>query len=231
MGSGVRKLKLLNEAIVACQECQRLIDYCIEVAGTKRRSFSQWDYWGKPVPNFGDGIGELLIVGLAPAAHGANRTGRMFTGDRSGDWLYRSLHKNGFANQATSTSADDGLTLTDCLITAACHCAPPANKPETKELSACSRWLAQTVHTVQPRVIICLGQVAWKSIFDFYKSERIWTVARPRFGHGAEIRLNDQTTIIASYHPSQQNTFTGRLTESMLDQVFQRARQLLRRQK
>lgn len=221
-------MRRLNRKIVACERCERLRKHCDEVAGTKRRAFADWDYWGRPVPNFGDVKARFLIVGLAPAAHGANRTGRMFTGDRSGDWLYRALYRAGFANQPEASSADDGLQLTNCLITAVCHCAPPANKPRPDELEACRQWLEETVDQLPLEVLLCLGQIAWNQTVDFCR-RRGWYEgrARPKFSHGAEVSLAEGRTLLGSYHPSQQNTFTGRLTEEMLDDVFDRVRKLL----
>jgi uracil-DNA glycosylase family 4 len=217
----------LNARIVRCRRCPRLREYCAHVAIEKRRAFREWKYWGKPVPNFGDPQARLLIVGLAPAAHGANRTGRVFTGDRSGDWLYRALHKAGFANQPRSHSADDGLWLTDCAITAVCHCAPPDNKPAGNELIACRSWLTETIDLTKPRVLVALGQIAWKETLD-ETARRGWRCGpRPKFAHGAVAPLAEQRWLLGSYHPSQQNTFTGRLTEAMLDEVFARARKLL----
>lgn len=217
----------LNQRIVACRRCRRLIEYCHAVATTKRAAFSQWDYWGRPVPNFGDPHARLLIVGLAPAAHGANRTGRMFTGDRSGQWLYRALHKAGFASQEEATARDDGLQLNDCLITAVAHCAPPDNKPTTAEIANCRSWLTDTIDAVPARVFLALGQIAWKAVVDHFV-ERGWhTGRRPKFSHGAEVALTDERWLLGSYHPSQQNTCTGRLTEPMFDHIFQTARRLL----
>jgi uracil-DNA glycosylase family 4 len=179
------------------------------------------------VPNFGDSRARLLIVGLAPAAHGANRTGRMFTGDRSGDWLYRALHKAGFANQAESTQAADGLVLHDCAITAVCHCAPPDNKPSTDEQANCRAWFDETFDLLPVRVLLALGQIAWKGIVAELV-ERGWHAGRtPKFAHGAKIPLADGRWLLGSYHPSQQNTFTGRLTEPMLDNVLRTAAELL----
>ncbi len=219
--------KQLNQQIVACQRCPRLRQHCAAIATEKRAAYREWEYWGQPVPNVGDPAGRMLIVGLAPAAHGANRTGRMFTGDRSGDWLFRALHKAGFANQPTSVSRDDGLQLHDCVITATCHCAPPDNKPTADEIANCSEWFEQTVALLPVRVFIALGQIAWQKIVDHALSAGWLAGRRPKFAHGAEAELNDGRWLIGSYHPSQQNTFTGRLTEPMLDAVFAQARMRL----
>lgn len=217
----------LNQKIVTCERCPRLRAYCRKVAETRRRAFQNWEYWGRPVPNFGDPKARLLIVGLAPAAHGANRTGRMFTGDRSGDWLYRAMHRAGFASQPTSTSADDGLRLHDCAITAACHCAPPDNKPTHEELENCHPWLTQTVDLLPVQVFLALGQIAWRSVIDLARARGWYEGRLPKFGHGALVSLRGGAHLLASYHPSQQNTFTGRLTEAMLDDVFLTARRML----
>lgn len=217
----------LNDQIVACQRCPRLIAHCELVAATKRASFVDSDYWGRPVPNFGDSAAKLLIVGLAAAAHGANRTGRMFTGDRSGEWLYRALHRAGFANQATAVSIDDGLQLIDCAITAVCHCAPPDNKPLPAEIAACQEWLDDTVAVTEPRILLALGQIAWRAVVELAR-RRGWYAGRlPKFAHAARCELAGGRTLLGSYHPSQQNTFTGRLTEAMLDDVFAMARDVL----
>lgn len=216
--------KQLNQQIVVCQRCPRLRQHCAAIATEKRAAYRDWEYWGHPVPNVGDPAGRMLIVGLAPAAHGANRTGRMFTGDRSGDWLFRALHKAGFANQPTSASRDDGLQLHDCVITAACHCAPPDNKPTVDEIANCSEWFEQTVALLPVRVFLALGQIAWQKIVDHALSAGWLAGRRPKFAHGAEAELNDGSWLIGSYHPSQQNTFTGRLTEPMLDAVFAQVR-------
>lgn len=218
----------LNRLIISCEQCPRLVEHCEKVAREKRRAFADWDYWGKPVPNFGDPRAKLLIVGLAPGAHGANRTGRMFTGDRSGDWLFRALHKSGFANQSQSTAAGDGLTLVNCAITAVCHCAPPDNKPTTSEVHFCNPFLQQTIDQLPASVFLALGQLGWKAMIAEAKRRDWWTGKQPKFGHGAKVELAEDRWLIGSYHPSQQNTFTGRLTESMLDSVFRDARRLIR---
>lgn len=217
----------LDQLVISCDACSRLREHCAETAATKRRAFQDWDYWGKPVPNFGDPQAGLLIVGLAPAAHGANRTGRMFTGDRSGDWLYRALAKAGFANQPTATDIDDGLQLSDALITAVCHCAPPANKPTAAEVTECRPWLESTIALVEPQVFLALGKLAWDQLIRYFRANGAWQDRAPKFGHGAAVTLADGRALLASYHPSQQNTFTGRLTEEMLDDVFAQARELL----
>jgi len=218
----------LNGRIVACRRCPRLVEHCRRVAAERRAAYRDQRYWGRPVPNFGDPAARLLIVGLAPAAHGANRTGRMFTGDRSGEWLYRALHRAGFANRPESLAADDGLALQDAAITAACHCAPPDNKPLPAETQACREWLAGTLELLPVRVIVGLGAIAWRAAL-LESRARNWLEGRslPKFGHAAEAQLVGGRTLLGSYHPSQQNTFTGRLTEPMFDAVFARARRLL----
>jgi uracil-DNA glycosylase family 4 len=217
----------LNEQIVSCARCPRLRAYCSEVAETKRRAFRQWNYWGRPVPNFGPSPVDLLVVGLAPAAHGANRTGRMFTGDRSGDWLYRALHRASFANRPRSEHGDDGLELDGCAITAVCHCAPPNNKPARDELDACRVWLERAIDLSQPRAFLALGQIAWNELFAVFRIRGWWRAARQPFKHGSRAALAQQRWAFASYHPSQQNTFTGRLTEVMLDNVLSEIRAVL----
>ncbi len=217
----------LNRGIIACERCPRLRTYCQAVAVEKRAAFRDWDYWGQPVPNFGDPQARLLVVGLAPAAHGANRTGRMFTGDRSGEWLYRALAKAGFANQPLSESRDDGLQLIDCAITASVHCAPPGNKPLPEELANCHEWFAETLDLLPVVVLLALGQIAWRAIVVEARQRGWYSGAMPRFSHGATVELSDGRWLLGSYHPSQQNTFTGVLTEPMFDRVFVAARALL----
>lgn len=223
--------KQLNQDIVNCQLCPRLIQHCQKVAEVKRKAYLDDEYWGKPVPNLGHvtkrNPAPILIVGLAPGAHGANRTGRMFTGDRSGDWLFRSMHKAGLASQSESATADDGLKLVDCVITAVCHCAPPDNKPTRDEVAQCRPWLQETIEQCRPKVLIALGGIAWTQTLRFADYAG-WTIVKPRpkFGHGAKVKLAEGRFLLGSYHPSQQNTFTGRLTERMLDRVFLDARTL-----
>jgi uracil-DNA glycosylase family 4 len=204
-----------------------LVEYCRRVAKQRRAAYREWSYWGKPVPNFGDPRARLLIVGLAQAAHGANRTGRMFTGDRSGEWLYRALYKAGFANRPESHARDDSLVLHDCAITAVCHCAPPDNKPLPVEQQNCGVSLESTIAELPVRVVLALGQIAWRAALGEAR-ERGWHTGRlPKFGHGVCAPLDGDRWLLGSYHPSQQNTFTGRLTEPMFDAVFGLARQLL----
>lgn len=217
----------LNRQIVRCIHCPRLRTYCEQVAEEKRRAYATENYWGRPVPNFGDAQARLLIVGLAPAAHGANRTGRMFTGDRSGLWLYRALHKAGFATQSEATSRNDGLKLIDCAITATCHCAPPDNKPLPDEIAACHEWFAATIDVVPVQVFLALGGIGWRSVVDEARSRGWYEGKLPKFAHGAQVALTDNRWLLGSYHPSQQNTFTGRLTEPMFDAIFAAAQKLL----
>lgn len=224
-----RSLTAVNRSVVSCTRCPRLRAYCSRVARDKKRAFADWEYWGKPVPGFGDPQARLLVVGLAPAAHGANRTGRMFTGDSSGEWLYEALHRYGFASQARSVARDDGLALADCYITAAARCAPPGNKPSRAELERCRPYLADDVRLLtRVRVVVTLGRIAHDA---WLKAAGWWTrlapAARPPFRHGAASDLPDGTVVIASYHPSRQNTNTGKLTRAMWDDVFARARGIL----
>lgn len=208
--------------ITACRACPRLVAWREDVAATKRAAYQDWDYWGKPVPGFGDPEAGVLVVGLAPAAHGANRTGRVFTGDRSGDWLYRAMYRAGLANQPTSDHIDDGLVLTGAYVTAAVRCAPPANKPTPQERTQCAPFLARELELLtRLKVIVCLGAFAQDAMCS-----HLGLRPRPTFGHGVETTLPDGRVLICSFHPSQQNTFTGKLTEPMLDAVFARAAQL-----
>jgi uracil-DNA glycosylase family 4 len=217
----------LNRRIVNCERCPRLRAYCRKVAAEKRRAFADWDYWGRPVPNFGDREGRMLIVGLAPAAHGANRTGRMFTGDRSGDFLFAALHRAGFANQPEGRDCDDGLELIDCAITATCHCAPTDNKPTREEIANCREWFTQTVELLPVRVFLALGQIGWRTVVDHARAAG-WHEGRvPKFAHAATVEFHTGQWLLGSYHPSQQNTFTGRLTPAMLDDVFATAKTLM----
>ena len=216
--------------ILECRDCERLVRYREQVAETRVRRFRDWNYWGRPVPSLGDVDARLMIVGLAPAAHGGNRTGRVFTGDRSGDWLYRALHRFGFANQPHSIDSNDGLKLIDCYVTAAVHCAPPDNKPLPSEFRNCQRYLLDELRQLKRiRVVVLLGRIAFQSYFAARK-QLGWRNPEPMpaFGHCAEIQLAEGTLVIASYHPSQQNTQTGRLTEAMLDDVFRRAGEYIR---
>ncbi|HEY3395750.1 MAG TPA: uracil-DNA glycosylase [Lacipirellulaceae bacterium] len=219
----------LNSRIEACRECERLVEWCQRVAREKRAAYREWEYWGRPVPNFGDPAARLLIVGLAPGAHGANRTGRMFTGDSSGLWLYRALAKAGFANQAQSESRDDGLTLVDCAITAAVHCAPPDNMPSGEERERCRAWLLETFDLLPVKVIVALGGLAWQESVRQVRRRGWYSERRPKFAHGAKVAMAGGRWLLASYHPSRQNTHTRRLTEPMLDAVFAEAKRLLKR--
>ena len=219
----------LNRGIEACRECGRLVEWCQRVAREKRAAYRVWEYWGRPVANFGDPAARLLIVGLAPGAHGANRTGRMFTGDSSGLWLYRALAKAGFANQARSESRDDGLKLVDCAITAAVHCAPPDNMPSREERERCRAWLDETFGLLPVKVIVALGGLAWQESVRQVRRREWYSGGAPKFAHGAKVALAGGRWMLASYHPSRQNTHTRRLTEPMLDAVFAEARALLKK--
>jgi uracil-DNA glycosylase family 4 len=213
--------------VVSCERCPRLRTWCREVAATKVRRFADQEYWGRPVPSFGDPSASLLVVGLAPAAHGANRTGRMFTGDDSGAWLFRALHGAGFASQPTSLRRDDGLTLAGAWVTAAAHCAPPDNKPLPSELAACRDYLVRELAALRRlKVVLALGHVAWDAVLTACAAAGLVLRPRPRFAHGAEAPLDVRRTLVGSYHPSRQNTQTGRLTREMLDRVLSRVREL-----
>jgi uracil-DNA glycosylase family 4 len=222
-----RTLTIHNQQIVECRACSRLVAWREQVACEKRAAYRDEEYWGKPVPGFGDPKARLLVVGLAPAAHGGNRTGRIFTGDRSGDWLFAALYRNGFANQPTSRSRDDGLRLLDCYVTACVRCAPPDNKPTPRERDTCRAFLVGDLRLLkQVQAIVCLGGFAWDGLLAGLRDRGIQPDRKPRFSHGAEAIIGPYT-ILGCYHPSQQNTFTGRLTETMLDRIFSRSRQLL----
>ena len=218
----MQAIALLNEEIVACGKCPRLVRYREAVAREKRRAFRDCEYWGKPVPGFGDPHAQLLILGLAPAAHGANRTGRMFTGDRSGDFLYKALHRTGFANQPTSTHRGDGLALKNAYMAATLRCAPPANKPLPSELAHCRPYFERELELIRPRAILILGGIAMRAYLGLLKERRqIASLAAFPFRHGASYPFPDGLPqLFASYHPSQQNTFTGKLTQPMLVRVL-----------
>lgn len=223
----------LNAEVKRCETCDRLIEHCRNVAKVKRKAYQDCDYWGKPVPNLGGPNVGLLIIGLAPGAHGANRTGRMFTGDRSGLWLYRAMHRAGFANQSESISLNDGLKLINCAVTNICRCAPPGNKPVRQELTNCQPFFRRTLELCNPKVLLALGSLAWNATLETVVDQQ-WMERpkrRPKFSHGAMVKLLDDRWLIGSYHPSQQNTFTGRLTEPMLDAVFDQANELLKTSK
>ncbi len=220
----------LEERVTGCVRCPRLVEWRERTAREKRRAYRDEEYWGRPVPGWGDPAARLLIVGLAPAAHGANRTGRMFTGDKSGRWLYRALHRAGFASQAESHHRGDGLTLLDCFVTAGVRCAPPDNRPTPDERRNCRSWLEAELDLLpRVRVAVALGGFAYDHALRIYRGRGLPVpVPKPRFGHGREVDLGpDGPVVLASYHPSQQNTFTGVLTEPMLDAVFDRARSIL----
>ena len=221
-------LTALNEAVIACRRCPRLVEWRELVAREKRAAFRDQEYWGKPMQGFGDPEARVLVLGLAPAAHGGNRTGRIFTGDRSGDFLFASMHRLGLANQALSVSRDDGLELDGAYVVAAVRCAPPANKPTPEERENCSPWLEQEVSLLpRLRVVVCLGGFAWESALRLRAMLDGDPVPRPRprFGHGVELS-GKPWTLLGCFHPSQQNTFTGKLTPDMMDAVFTRAVEL-----
>jgi uracil-DNA glycosylase family 4 len=224
-----RSLDAVNRAIVQCERCPRLITHCRAVAAKRKREFRDWDYWGKPVPGFGDPDARLVIVGLAPAAHGANRTGRMFTGDSSGDWLYDALHRFGFASRAESTDRDDGLALTNCYITASARCAQPSNKPRPDELANCRQFLEADLALLhRTTVVLLLGRIAWRHWLEASGWwARLSVGDRPQFGHGETTMMPDGRTVVCSYHPSRQNTNTGRLTREMWYGVFSHIRTLI----
>jgi len=221
-----RPLEELQDRIVACRRCPRLVAWCRQVAREKRAAYKDHDYWGKPIPGFGDPAARLLVLGLAPAAHGGNRTGRIFTGDRSGDWLFAALHRAGYANQPTSQHREDGLRLTDCYISACVRCAPPANKPTPEERDACLPYLVEELRLlVHVRVILCLGSFAWDGAVRVLRELGHSGSRKPAFGHG-RVAVIGPYTLVGSYHPSQQNTFTGRLTVHMMDAVLRLAKRV-----
>lgn len=222
-------LQLVTHDVVSCALCPRLVAHRTEMARIKRRAYLDWEYWGKPVPPFGDPRARLLVIGLAPAAHGGNRTGRMFTGDRSGDFLYGALYETGFASQPTSVSREDGLTLTDAYITAAARCAPPDNKPLPEEFARCRPYLERELDLLKDlRVVVALGKLAFDAYLGILRDRGVIASRAPFvFGHGALYRIPKAPALLASYHPSQQNTSTGRLTAAMLRDVFEQARAIL----
>jgi uracil-DNA glycosylase family 4 len=222
-------LAAIERAVCRCRRCPELRAYCAEVGRTKRRAYADWDYWAKPVPSFGDRRARILIVGLAPGAHGANRTGRIFTGDRSGDFLYRALYRVGLANQPESVRRGDGLKLDGVYVSAALHCAPPGNKPTAAQLANCAGYLRRELAAMRPAVLFCLGGVAWRAALGVLAADgREIPRPRPAFAHGAECAVGD-AVLLGCYHVSQQNTFTGRLTEPMLEAALRRAQKVAAR--
>jgi uracil-DNA glycosylase family 4 len=224
-----QQLQIITEEVSACRKCLRLVKYREKVAREKRRAYRECEYWGHGVPGFGDPYAELFILGLAPAAHGGNRTGRVFTGDRSGDFLYAALHKAGFANQATSVNRNDGLRLSNTYIAAAVRCAPPANKPLPGEIENCRGYLQRELALLQPKAILALGKIAWDAYLEILKRDgKITSRAAYKFGHGAEVEMTrDVPRLFGAYHPSQQNTQTGRVTQAMYAQVLRQIRDFL----
>ncbi|MBV6396848.1 MAG: Type-5 uracil-DNA glycosylase [Anaerolineales bacterium] len=216
-------LDRLNTQIIACRVCPRLVAWREQVACEKRKAYRDQEYWGRPVPGFGDANARILVVGLAPGAHGSNRTGRAFTGDASGGFLYPALHKAGFANQAEAASRSDGLRLKGLYITAVARCAPPDNKPSLEELNTCQPYLERELEIIKPKVIVCLGRIAFERILKIYSIRN----SEWKFSHGAVYELMTDHWLLCSYHPSQQNTLTGRLTVKMFDDIWKKAKQLL----
>ena len=227
-GTNAQALAELNARIVACEKCERLRAHCTQVAAMKRRAYMGCDYWGRPVPSFGDPDAAVLIIGLAPGAHGSNRTGRPFTGDGSGNFLYPVLHQTGFASQPQATGRDDGMQLYDLWITSVVRCAPPGNKPLPEEIANCAPFLDEEISALDNlRVVVCLGKIGFDGFTQYLlRTGKIASRTTLQFAHGAEYRLPGGLTLLASYHPSLQNTNTGKLTPSMLQTVFQRAREL-----
>jgi uracil-DNA glycosylase len=223
------RLVQLNEEIIACTRCPRLIAHCQKIGREKRRAYREWEYWAKPVPGWGDPDARMLILGLAPGAHGSNRTGRPFTGDGSGNFLYRVLHKTGFASQPTSMHRDDGLTLSDAYITAAVHCAPPDNKPTPQEIANCSSHVEREIGLLPDvQLVLVLGKIAFDAYLNYLKRQGVLrTKSGLTFAHGAHYKLPDGRVLLCSYHPSLQNTLTGKLTEKMMVDVLKKARRLL----
>jgi uracil-DNA glycosylase family 4 len=220
-------LEAITAEVVSCRKCPRLVEWRETVAREKRSAYRDWEYWGRPVPGFGDPEARLLVLGLAPAAHGGNRTGRIFTGDRSGDWLYRALYRAGFANQPTSVNRDDGLRLSGAYVAAAVRCPPPGNLPSTQERDNCLPYLEREIRLLTSiRAFVCLGSYAYDCLSRVLSLRR-----RPSFAHGLEVSLADGRVVLCSFHPSQQNTFTGKLSEPMLDAIFKRAAELTGRTK
>jgi uracil-DNA glycosylase family 4 len=219
-------LEKLHNEVIGCRKCPRLVEWREEVARTKRKAYMDWEYWGKPVPGFGDSNARVLVVGLAPGAHGSNRTGRNFTGDASGKFLYPALYRIGFANQPEATSRDDGLELSDMYITACGRCAPPKNKPTAEELNNCQPYLEREIELLQPKVIVALGRIAFERILRIYSAP----IAGKKFAHNTVFRLDAGPWLVCSYHPSQQNTSTGKLTVEMFDAMWAQVRSLLENQ-
>src|SRR5687768_2715118 len=218
------QLQKINQEIISCYKCQRLVAWREEVARVKRKAYRDQEYWGKPVPGFGDPKARVLVVGLAPGAHGSNRTGRQFTGDGSGGFLFPALHRAGFANQAAAESRSDGLTLKDMYITASGRCAPPGNKPSPEELHNCQPYLERELEIINPKVIVCLGRIAFERILKIYSQRS----SAYKFAHGALFQLPNEAWVLCSYHPSQQNTLTRKLTLKMFDDVWRKAKELLK---
>jgi len=216
------KLSKLNEEIISCRKCPRLVAWREEVARTKRKSYKDWEYWGKPVPGFGDPNARVLVVGLAPGAHGSNRTGRQFTGDASGSFLFPALYRAGFASRPDSISREDGLELKDMYITASGRCAPPQNKPTADELNNCQPFLEREIEILKPKVLVCLGRIAFERILRIYSEPKV----NKKFAHNAVFRLEAGPWLVCSYHPSQQNTRTGKLTDEMFDRMWMKVKDL-----
>ena len=228
------QLDKLNNEIIDCRKCPRLVAWRENVARTKRKAYNDHEYWGRPVPGFGDPQARVLVVGLAPGAHGSNRTGRQFTGDASGNFLFPALYRAGFANRPQAESRSDGLILKDMYITASCRCAPPDNKPTLEELSNCQPYLERELKIINPKVIVCLGRIAFERILRIYSASLTPSLSRNgrggrwKFGHGAAFRLENGVWVVCSYHPSQQNTSTGKLTVKMFDDIWKKVKELIR---